>query len=164
MDLRLEGGVIMQEPTHHVPTAKEIMTRRVVSVSPSLCIFEAIGLLLKNGISGAPVVDENGDLIGMLSELDCLRMLASDDFFDDDHADAASVGDFMTRDGQTIGREMDIFAIAQKFLDHAVRRLPVVEGRHLLGQISRRDVLRGMETMKKARVPRKHYPDYREPA
>jgi CBS domain-containing protein len=149
---------------HHIPTARDIMTSSVVTVSPDLCIFDAIGVLLKNGISGTPVVDAAGDLVGMLSELDCLRVLASDEFYLDDHAGSGTVREFMSRDGQTIGPEADLYSIAHYFLTRSVRRFPVVHKGHLLGQVSRHDVLRGIESMRKKRAPKKHYPDYREPA
>lgn len=154
----------MNDNHHHVPTARDIMTTSVVTVRPDLCIFDAIGVLLKNGISGAPVVDHQGGMIGMLSELDCLRVLASDEFYLDDHAGSARVADFMSLSGKTIEPDTDLYGIAHYFLQSSVRRFPVVRDGRLLGQVSRRDVLRGIQTMRKARLPRKHYPDYREPA
>lgn len=140
------------------------MTRSVVTVSPELCIFEAIGVLLKHSISGAPVV-ESGDVVaGMLSEHDCLRVLASDEFYLDDHAGSRRVADFMSAGAHTISPSTDIYSIAQYFAQKRVRRFPVVEDGRLVGLVSRRDVLRGIEHMRAGRKVRKHYPDYREPA
>jgi CBS domain-containing protein len=149
--------------SHPLPIAREIMTTRLVTVPPDLAIFGAIRILLRNQISGAPVVDENGALIGMLSELDCLKVLANGEFYDDDHSEEGIVRNYMTTVTQSIDPETDVYTLAQYFLNHTVRRLPVVRGSMLLGQISRRDVLRTIEEMGRKRMPRKHYPDYREP-
>jgi CBS domain-containing protein len=149
--------------SHPLPIAREIMTTRLVTVSPDLPIFGAIRILLRNQISGAPVVDASGALVGMLSELDCLKVLASGEFYDDDPSEKGIVSNYMTRVTQSIDPETDIYTLAQYFLNHTVRRLPVVRGSQLLGQLSRRDVLRTIEEMGRKRVPRKHYPDYREP-
>ncbi len=149
--------------SHSLPSAREIMTTRLVTVPPELPIFDAIRILLRNQISGAPVVDASGALIGMLSELDCLKVLANGEFYDDDHSEKGVVRNYMTSVSQSIDPESDIYTLAQYFLNHTVRRLPVVCGSQLLGQISRRDVLRTIEEMGRKRVPRKHYPDYREP-
>jgi CBS domain-containing protein len=149
--------------SHSLPIAREIMTTRLVTVLPDLAIFDAIRILLRNQISGAPVVDASGALVGMLSELDCLKVLANGEFYDDDHSEKGIVRNYMTRVTQSIDPETDVYTLAQYFLNHTVRRLPVVRGSLLLGQISRRDVLRTIEEMGRKRVPRKHYPDYREP-
>ena len=149
--------------SHSLPSAREIMTTRLVTVPPELPIFDAIRILLRNQISGAPVVDTSGALIGMLSELDCLKVLANGEFYDDDHSEKGVVRNYMTSVTQSIDPDSDIYTLAQHFLNHTVRRLPVVSGSQLLGQISRRDVLRTIEEIGRKRVPRKHYPDYREP-
>ena len=149
--------------SHSLPSAREIMTTRLVTVPPELPIFDAIRILLRNQISGAPVVDTSGALIGMLSELDCLKVLANGEFYDDDHSEKGVVRNYMTSVTQSIDPDSDIYTLAQYFLNHTVRRLPVVRGSQLLGQISRRDVLRTIEEIRRKRVPRKHYPDYREP-
>jgi len=149
--------------SHSLPVAREIMTTRLVTVPPDLPIFSAIRTLLQNQISGAPVVDANDALVGMLSEVDCLKVLANGEFYDDDHSEEGMVRDYMTPVAQSIDPETDIYTLAQYFLNHTVRRLPVVRGSMLLGQLSRRDVLRTIEDMGRKRVPRKHYPDYREP-
>jgi len=140
------------------------MTTRLVTVRPELPIFDAIRILLRNQISGAPVVDTGGSLVGILSELDCLKVLANGEFYDDDHSEEGCVRDYMTSVTQSIDPETDIYTLAQYFLNHTVRRLPVVvRGSILLGQISRRDVLRTIEEIGSKRVPRKRYPDYRAP-
>jgi CBS domain-containing protein len=150
--------------TRHVPIALEIMTRKLVTIDPDQAIFDAMRVLLRYRISGAPVVDAEGSLVGILSELDCLKVLANGEFYDDDHSEEGTVKDYMTEVTQSVGPDVDVYTLAQHFLDHSVRRIPVVENGALLGQISRRDVLRTIEEMGKSRVPRKHYPDYREPA
>jgi CBS domain-containing protein len=119
---------------------------------------------MKHGISGGPVVDEEGGLIGVLSELDCLRMLASDEFYQEEQEEGALVEQFMTVGGKTIAPDLGIYAISHYFLTMPIGRLPVVENDRLVGQVSRRDVLRGMEEMSRKRLVRKRYPDYLKPA
>ncbi len=147
---------------HRILTARDIMTRRLITLRPDMSIFEAIRVLLKNSISGAPVVGPSGDFVGMLSELDCLHVLASSEFHSDDHSGVGHVEVFMTQPGPTIEPELGIYAVAHKFFTHAVRRLPVLEDGRLVGQVSRRDVLKGIEKLRKERTPTR-YPDYRAP-
>ena len=147
-----------------VPTATEIMRTKLITLSPDLPIFDAIRVLLKNSISGAPVVDTDGKLVGICSELDCLRVLAAGEFYADDHREEGHVADYMSTDFQTADPHDDIYRLAQFFLTHSIRRLPVMKGDELVGQLSRRDVLRAMEELGKQRSSRKHYPDYREPS
>ncbi|MDJ0785801.1 MAG: CBS domain-containing protein [Myxococcota bacterium] len=154
----------MRHHTHHVPRAREFMTRNLITLKPDMGVLEAVALFLKNSISGAPVVDENGRLIGVFSELDCLKVLAAGEFYADDYREEGVVGDFMSRSPHTVTPDADVYTLAQRFLDHALRRIPVLDGEELVGQISRRDVLRAMERLGESRVQRKHYPDYREPS
>jgi CBS domain-containing protein len=143
--------------------ARDIMTTALVTLSPDVRLVEAMVLLTRRAISGVPVVDGAGRLVGILSEADCLRAVASGEFFSgDSHYEELSVQQFMTKAAYTIHPEMGIYRIAQLFLDRGVRRLPVVDGETLLGQVSRRDVLRGIEQMRQMRQPRKRYPDYPE--
>jgi CBS domain-containing protein len=155
---------IFKHSTHRVPTAADIMRIKLITLRPELPIFDAIGILLKNSISGAPVLDGDGMLVGICSELDCLRVLTAGEFYADDHREEGHVADYMTTDFHTVEPHDDIYRLAQFFLTHSVRRLPVMDGDELVGQLSRRDVLRAMEELGKQRTARKHYPDYREPA
>ena len=148
--------------THHVPTARDVMTHSLITVSSDSSVFEAIRLLVARKISGAPVLDPDGEMVGMVSEIDCLAVLASDQFHADAHVHP--VTDYMSRDFETISPDTDIYRLALAFRDSPVRRFPVVDGNRLVGQVSRRDVLRGIDEMRRKLTPRKHYPDYREPA
>jgi CBS domain-containing protein len=147
-----------------VPTAADIMRLKLITLAPDLPIFDAIRVLLKNSISGAPVVDTEGKLVGICSELDCLRVLTAGEFYADDHREEGHVADYMSTDFPTVEPHDDIYRLAQFFLTHSVRRLPVMDGGQLVGQLSRRDVLRAMEELGEQRTSRKHYPDYREPS
>jgi len=153
----------MREP-NHIPTARELMTTSLLTFRSQQTILTAMQELLKNGVSGGPVVDEDGMLVGVLSELDCLRMLASDEFYLEQQEEDGLVEHYMTRGGRTIPPDLGIYAIAHYFLTSPIRRLPVVEDGELVGQVSRRDVLRGMEEMSRKRLVRKRYPDYLQPA
>lgn len=151
--------------SHHIPTAMEIMVSSVTTFAPEMSIFSAIHTLTSKKISGAPVVDREGTVIGILSEHDCLRVLSSDEFYAGQQEEEGLVKDFMTEPGLTIPPDMGIYAIAHYFLTKPVRRLPVVKHGKLLGQVSRRDVLKAVEEMSRKRQPnRKQYPDYRPPS
>ena len=153
----------MREP-NQILTARELMTTSLLVFRPEQPILEAIESLIKHRVSGAPVVDEHEILIGALSELDCLRMLTTDDFYLEQHEGGASVRQFMSTGSRTIPPDLGIYAISHYFLTSAVRRLPVVENGKLIGQVSRRDVLRGVESMSRKRLVTKRYPDYRRPS
>jgi len=130
-----------------VPMARDIMATSLVTLRQEDSIFHAIRVLLNKGISGAPVVDDDGQMVGVLSELDCLRVLSSDEFYAGHQEEAGTVSHFMTSAGLTIPSDLDLYGIAHYFLTTAVRRLPVVDDGRLLGQVSRRDVLRGIQRL-----------------
>ena len=127
--------------------ARDIMTKKLVTFRPEQTIFEAIRMLVKRQISGAPVVDERGNLVGMLSELDCLQIVASGEYYHEEITEIRRVGDLMTKQLHTINPDTGIYVIADRFLSLRLRRLPVVDGGKLVGQVSRHDVLRGIEKL-----------------
>jgi CBS domain-containing protein len=150
--------------TQRVLTARDIMSKTLVTFTPETSIYEAIRTLIQRRISGAPVVSSDGQMLGVLSEHDCLRVLSSDQFYAGEQGETGLVRDFMTEPILTIPPDLDIYGVAHYFLNSPVRRLPVVEGGTLVGQVSRRDVLRGIDEISRKRLPRKSYPDYRSPA
>lgn len=144
-----------------VPTARELMTTRLVHLAPDMSAIDAADLLLRHGISGAPVVDPEGHLLGLLSEFDCLRAVAASEYQMDSHDEAQTVADLMTRNCHTIPPDLDLFGVAHAFVSLGVRRLPVVSRDELLGQVSRRDALRAaVKVRKELNQVRSRYPDY----
>jgi len=154
----------MKRPT--VPLARDLMTRRLHTLTPSTSLFDAVAFLLRHDISGAPVVDETGRLVGLFSELDCLRALAGGEFYDHGYYAAHTVADLMSEASHTIAPDLDLFAIAGTFVTLRVRRLPVVEDGRLVGLVGRRDMLAAIDRLRRERGREKRYPDYpkgREP-
>ena len=119
--------------------AREIMVTKLVTLTPGMDVFEAIGLLLKHKISGAPVIDENGAFVGVFSEKSCMRMVVKAAY---EQLPTTQLFAFVETDARTIDEETDLLTIAQIFLSTSARRLPVLNDGKLVGQVSRRDVLR----------------------
>ena len=121
---------------------KNIMAKKLVTFQPDMHVRAAIESLLKHKISGAPVVDENGTLIGVLSEIDCMPTIIQDLYYSDS---GGSVGDFMSTELTTVNSEMGLVDLAEFFQKKHFRRLPVVDNGILVGQVSRRDVLKAIQ-------------------
>lgn len=120
---------------------KDYMTGKLITFQPDTDVLDAIHELVQHGISGAPVTDDTGELVGMLSELDCMKVALHAGY----HGEwGGPVADFMTGDLDTVDANMSIIDLAQLFLDTGYRRFPVVTDNRLIGQISRRDVLRAL--------------------
>lgn len=129
-------------------TARDIMTRSVVTVRPDMSILAAVRVLVERRISGVPVTDDAGNLQGILSEHDCLRVIAGGSYDGEQTHLTQDVSDLMTRDCQTVTPDADVHAIASLFLDEHIRRVPVIEAGKLIGLVSRRDVLLGIAQMR----------------
>ncbi len=129
---------------------KDYMATSLVKLTPDMDVYKSISLLLNNKISGAPVVDKEDKLLGVLSEKDCLRIMANGTFHD---LPGARVSDYMSRKCYTLRAEDDIFRAADIFLKNSFRRIPILnEHGQLVGQVSRRDVLRAIRDL--AHVPK----------
>jgi CBS domain-containing protein len=125
---------------------KDYMARTLVTFKPDTDVLDAVHELVKNRIAGAPVIDDSGNLIGMLSELDCMKVALHAGY----HGDwGGPISDFMTHGVETVDADMSIIDLAQVFIDSSFRRFPVMENNRLVGQISRRDVLRALEYLAK---------------
>jgi CBS domain-containing protein len=124
--------------------ARDYMTSAVITLNPDMNLLEAVQVLLERRISGAPVIDGTGNLVGILSEKDCLRAALNATYYGDL---GGLVSDHMQRQVATVGDETPIFEVARLFIDGNFRRYPVVRGHHLVGQISRRDVLKALRDL-----------------
>ncbi len=112
-----------------------------VHVSPNMNVYEASQAIHDWKASGATVVDANGHLVGVLSELDCLRALVTSVYNGSDPG-GALVSDIMTTDVKVADASDDIIAIASSMLENKHRRRPVIKDGELIGQISCRQILR----------------------
>lgn len=137
----------MRDP--EIPKAKDIMTREVIALRPETRTLDAMRVFVEHRISGAPVVDDNRHLIGIVSEYDCLRVLTAGQFSDESQEEDEPVRAIMTENVVWIPPDLDLFSIAHKFMERPVRRLPVVDAGRVVGMVSRRDVLAGVERMRK---------------
>lgn len=123
--------------------ARDFMTSKLVTFGAETDAVEAIGKLLKYRISGAPVVDDKGTFLGVFSEKFSMSLLLA---LAHDQSPSSAVGPFMnTERGRVVDEETPLLEIIQRFLDTPYRRLPVLRDGKLLGQISRRDVLRAAQ-------------------
>jgi CBS domain-containing protein len=129
----------------------DIMTIDVLTTTPDASLKEAARTMVKAGVSGLPVVDESGDLVGIITEADFLereadrsqrRLLSAMLHEGGPVVDAETVGEVMTRDPVVIFPEASVTEAARVMAHHHVKRLPVVDaGGDLVGIISRADVV-----------------------
>jgi len=122
-------------------SVKNYMACDLVTFTPETNVLAAIRTLLKHKISGAPVVDETGWIVGILSEYDCLKPNLESSYH---HDMGTLVKNCMSKKITTIDVNASLTQAAELFIKHGVRRLPVLENKKLIGQISRRDVLRAI--------------------
>ncbi|PHR51797.1 MULTISPECIES: CBS domain-containing protein [Cycloclasticus] len=125
---------------------KDYMATNLTTFTPGLEISQAIKYLNTHKISGAPVVDERGTLVGMLSEKDCLQVALQSTYYED--WVGGVVSEYMTEELETVPDTASIVDVAEKFLKSSFKRYPVLdEDGELVGQISRSDVLRALDKL-----------------
>ena len=129
-----------------LPAARDCMATSLTTFREGQTVREVIQLLLSKRISGGPVLGEDGRLVGMISEMDCLRSIASGAYDNEPFERGHTVAEIMTRDCITIDANADVYTMTQLFDQHSIRRLPVVdEENFVVGQVSRRDILNAVE-------------------
>lgn len=126
-------------------TVKDFMAENPVTFTADMEILHAIHALVEKRISGAPVIDEHGELIGMLSEQDCMTVALHAAY----HGEwGGKVSEYMNNEVSTIDADASIADVAAMFMTARYRRYPVVQGNRVVGQISRRDVLRALAVLR----------------
>lgn len=116
------------------------MATAFVSVDPDDSVGKAISLMVAHRISGLPVVDVSGRLLGIVSEFDLLDLVMDGDVLDGEPS-GGEVYRYMTRQVHTADEEDELHEMAERMRRHTVSRLPVVRNGRLVGIVSRRDVL-----------------------
>jgi len=135
--------------TRDMPTVQRYMDTDTHALSVDDDIFFAVRRLVDEGVTGAPVVDGQGRVVGELSEYDCLRLLAEGR---DANRPSGKVRDFMAAEFTTVPPTMDVYYVAGMFLaDPARRRFVVMDSQRLVGVITRKDILRAVEAGLEAR-------------
>ena len=117
---------------------RDYMAVDLITFTPRSKVMDAMAVFLDRGISGAPVLAD-GVLVGVLSEMDLIEVVVQDSYYNEN---LGIVADFMQTEVEWVEPEMDVFSLAQRFIKRHRRRYPVIENGQLVGQISRRDVLR----------------------
>ena len=119
---------------------RDFMATSVMSFTADMPISDAVRTLVKYKHSGAPVVDAEGRVVGMLSEKDCLiaTVLATGQAF---------VGDYMSTTVESVAPDTSLLEVAEGFVQAEFKRFPVVADGLLVGQISRFDVLRALDQL-----------------
>ncbi|MDG1206696.1 MAG: CBS domain-containing protein [Pseudomonadales bacterium] len=120
---------------------RDVMIHQPVTVSPNITVFEAAQIIMENKITGVIVVDDEKNLVGILSELDCLRVTLAGAYNDDEFS-TALVRDVMTEKVVVQSPNDDIVDVATSMLEHRQRRRPVVENGKVVGQVTCRQILR----------------------
>lgn len=121
----------------------------VITFKPDQPIQDVISTIISKKISGAPVLDEQNHLVGMISEKDCLRLIVDQAYYNMP-AETRKVSDYMTVKVQSLSPKTNIVEAAIEFLNSPIRRFPVVENGILIGQVSRRHILKAAQNIKSA--------------
>jgi CBS domain-containing protein len=123
------------------------MTTRLITFRPDQPVLEVMEMLIKNKISGGPVVNEKNELLGIISEGDCMKQIAESGYYNVPMNDV-KVEDHMVKNVDTITSDMSIFEVASLFYNSKRKRFPVLDNGELVGQISRRDILKAALALK----------------
>ena len=123
---------------------RDYMTSHPVTFKPEMDVLDAVHELVKHRIAGAPVVNDHGEVIGMLSEFDCMKVALDSGYYGDA---GGPVSEYMSSTVESVDADMSIVNLAEKFLHTKFRRFPGMTENRLIGQSSRRDVLRALETI-----------------
>jgi len=123
------------------PSIADYMAVDLVLFKPEFEILHAMNTLLEKRLSGAPVVDNEGRLVGVLSKQDCLRAALNGSYYQEWGGQVAA---YMSANPETLDADLDLVTAAEWFLHSDYRRFPVLRGGKLVGQISRANILRAL--------------------
>ncbi len=148
MGIKSFQGARKQQSIASLPLkVSDFMTRDLITFRPDQSVTEVVESLIKNKISGGPVVNDSNELVGIISEGDCLKQI-SDSRYYNMPMDQDRVEQRMIKNVETIDGNMNVFDAANVFLESKHRRFPIVENGKLVGQISQKDILKAALKMK----------------
>ena len=122
----------------------DYMATDLVSFAPGDDIIEAVRVLLARQLSGAPVIDQSGQMVGLLSQKDCLAIVYNTAY----HQDwGGQVQQYMSRKVEHMEADCSVVDAADRFLHSSFRRFPVLRAGQVVGLISRHDILRALDEL-----------------
>ena len=133
--------------TSELIIVSDYMTTNLITFRPDQSVLEVINTLIKHKISGGPVVNENYELVGIISEGDCIKQISESRYYNQPLGNV-NVEKYMIKNVETIDGNMNVFDAAEKFLKSKRRRFPIVEDGKLVGQISQKDILKAAIQLK----------------
>ncbi len=122
---------------------EDYMAQKLITFKPDQAMHEVVDALMKYKISGGPVVNDDGQLVGVISEGDCLKEVVKGKY-DNMPIFTGLVEEHMAKNVITVGPGLNIFEAARMFLDKRLRRFPVVHEGKLIGQISQKDIMKAV--------------------
>ena len=122
--------------------ALDYMTAQPVIVAPDANIFTAIHLVIAHKVSGLSVVDKDNNLVGVISEIDCLRAILDGSYYNEV---GGNVSDFMSLEIDSVTKHVDILAVAKRMVNDRRRRIPIVDNGKFIGQLSVRSILKAIK-------------------
>ncbi len=125
----------------------DYMSRNLTTFSPDQSVMEVMNVLIKKKISGGPVVNDKNELLGIISEGDCMKEISNSRYHNHPMQDV-KVQDHMVTAVETLDGGMNVFDAADKFLSSRRRRFPILENGKLVGIISQKDVLKAAIDLK----------------
>lgn len=127
--------------TDKAERVRDFMTKNPLSITPDTEIMRAVHLLVSKDISGLPVVDDQGMLVGILTERDCIEVALQAGYFDEL---GGRVEQYMSTSVETVEPDSSLMDLAELFARSPFRRCPVIEEGKLVGLICRRDILHAL--------------------
>jgi len=126
------------------PKVKDILVTKVIAFRPDFTSFDAIRNFNEHRISTAPVVNEQNEVVGYLSESDCIKCLSNCLFHDETRY--RTIDNIMSKKVAIAENDWDMFALESFFLSNHLRSAPVVDSEnHLVGIVTRRDALKALQ-------------------
>jgi len=148
MGIKSFQGARAPQTKENIPLkVSDYMTTNLITFTPDQPIESVIQALIKHRISGGPVVNANNELIGIISEGDCIKQISDSRYYNMPLQDQ-TIEKLMVKNVDTIDGNMNIFDAANKFLATKRRRFPILENGKLVGQISQKDILKAAMEMK----------------
>ena len=136
-----------EKPVEVPMLVRDYMTEKLITFRENENIMDVVEKLIKHGISGGCVVNDRNELLGIISEGDCMKQISDSRYYNMPMTDL-TVGKRMISNVETIDGNMNVLDAAKIFIEKRFRRFPIVENNQLIGQISQRDVLKAALRLK----------------